>query len=102
MAKTKVTRIRPVPKPRKQALHDVVIEVERRVSRALSEITVVRMVLIARKRAGDDLDCGEIACIDDVLEQAQTDMINIEWPHGLDYSGSLLYEEAPAPKAEVA
>ena len=102
MAKTKVARIRPVPKPRKHTLRDVVIEVERRVSRALSEITVVRMVLIARKRAGDDLDSGEIACIDDVLKGAQVDMINIEWPIGLDYAGSLLHEEAPAPKAEVA
>jgi hypothetical protein len=105
MAKKKVTRLRPmqkVPAPKRDHLRDVVIEVEGVVSRALSELTVVRMVLIARKRAGDDLDCGEIACIDDVLKQAQVDMINIEWPLGLDYSGSLLHEEAPAPKAEVA
>lgn len=102
MAKKKLPHLQPVPQPRKRALRDVVIEVERRVSRALSEITVVRMVLIVRKRAGDDLDSGAIACIDDVLERAQTDMINIEWPIGLDYAGSLLHEQAPAPKAEVA
>jgi hypothetical protein len=102
MAKTKVARIRPVPKPRKHTLRDVVIEVESRVSRALSEISVVQMVLLAKKREGDDLDVGEIACIADVLGRAQVDMINIEWPLGLDYAGSLLHEEAPAPKAEVA
>lgn len=102
MAKKKVARLRPVPKTPKRTLRDVVIEVERRVSRALSEITVVQMVLIARKREGDDLDVGEIACIADVLGRAQTDMINIEWPRGLDYAGSLLHEQAPAPKAEVA
>jgi len=84
------TRLRAIPPAsQQQTLRDVVIEVERQVSRALSEISVIQMVLEAKKREGGDLDVGEIFCIADVLGRAQYEMLNIEWPIGLDYAGSI-------------
>ena len=56
MAKVKVARLRSTQKAPKRDLRAVVVEVERVVSRALSEISVVQTVLLAKKRESDDLE----------------------------------------------
>jgi hypothetical protein len=94
MARKKITRRSVGPKGSQQEWRGLVVDLEDKVSRVLSEISIIQMVLLAKKKDGGNLDTGEISCIFDVLVRAQADLINIEWPLGLTYKGSIIGEAA--------
>lgn len=84
MAKTKLTRLR-LPAAPKVVPAATVVEIERVVSRAQSQIGLINLILNAKRKDGADLDVGEVYYVWDALDQVERDLINLEFPIGLTY-----------------
>ena len=93
MAKKKVARLPKIPQ---KDLLAALVAIERVVSHAQSQIGLIKLVLDDHRRDGADLDTGHVFYCFDVLNQVESDLVNLVFPMGLPYHHSFARREGAA------